>query len=159
MNHTRVTRLFMAAALSAAFTAQAAEKPPVKVNGYVLDSACAFTKNLSRPISAECAISCAKAGSPLVILANNGYIYWPISDAMPAIGQNERLMKFAGQKVVVTGKVFVRAGSRAIVIEKIEAVGGKQGRLANRPCPYDWARSWPTGIGARYSQSAVAPVL
>ena len=38
------------------------------INGYVLDSACAFTKGLKKPISAECAIACAKAGSPLVIL-------------------------------------------------------------------------------------------
>ena len=47
-------------------------------------------------------------------------IYWPISDAMPATGQNARLIKFAGQKVTVTGKVFERSGSRALVIERIE---------------------------------------
>lgn len=120
MSYFRVSRLLLAF-LVASLAAAAAEKDTVTVKGYVLDSACAFTKNLSKPISAECALSCAKAGSPLVILADNGYIYWPISDAMPATGQNERLMKFAGQKVEVSGKVFVRGGSRAIVIEKIEA--------------------------------------
>jgi len=120
MSYFRVSRLLLAL-LAASLAAAAAEKDTVTVKGYVLDSACAFTKNLSKPISAECALSCAKAGSPLVILADNGYIYWPISDAMPATGQNERLMKFAGQKVEVSGKVFVRGGSRAIVIEKIEA--------------------------------------
>ena len=31
-----------------------------------------------------------------------------------------RLMKFAGQEVTVTGKVFERSGSRALVIERIE---------------------------------------
>ena len=89
------------------------------VKGYVLDSACAFTKNLAKPISRECAISCAKAGSPLVILADNGTIYWPISDAMPASGQNEKLLPFAGQRVTATGKVFSRGGSEAIVVTKI----------------------------------------
>ena len=44
------------------------------VKGYVLDSACAFTKGLKKPVSAECAMACAKAGSPLVILAANGAI-------------------------------------------------------------------------------------
>lgn len=93
---------------------------PTTVKGYVIDSACAFTKNLAKPISRECAVSCAKSGSPLVILADNAVIYWPISDATPAAGQNEKLLPFAAGKVVVTGKVFTRGGSRAIVIEKIE---------------------------------------
>ena len=39
---------------------------PRTVRGYVLDSACAFIKNLEKPVSTECALSCAKAGSPLV---------------------------------------------------------------------------------------------
>lgn len=91
------------------------------VKGYVLDSACAFTKGLKKPISGECATACAKAGSPLVILSDNGTIYWPIADTTPSSGQNDRLLLFAGQKVVARGKVFDRGGSTAIVIDKIEA--------------------------------------
>jgi hypothetical protein len=91
----------------------------VSVNGYVLDSACAFTKGLKKPISAQCAEVCARAGSPLVILADNGTIYWPIADTTPSAGQNEKLMPFAGQRVTASGKTFVRGGSTAIVIEKI----------------------------------------
>lgn len=90
------------------------------VKGYVIDSACAFTKGLQKPISAECATACAKAGSPLVLLTADGTIYWPIADTTPSSGQNEKLLPFAGQKVTATGKVFERAGSRAIVIEKLE---------------------------------------
>ena len=91
------------------------------VKGYVLDSACAFTKGLKKPISAECATACAKAGSPLVILTDSGTIYWPIADTTPSSGQNDRLLPFAGQQVTASGKVFERGGSTAIVIEKIEA--------------------------------------
>ena len=91
------------------------------VKGYVLDSACAFTKGLKKPISGECATACAKAGSPLVILTDSGTIYWPIADTTPSSGQNDRLLPFAGQKVTASGKVFERGGSTAIVIEKIEA--------------------------------------
>jgi hypothetical protein len=90
------------------------------VKGYVLDSACAFTKGLEKPISRDCALACAKAGSPLVILTANGTIYWPIADTTPSSSQNEKLLPFAGQKVTATGKVFERGGSRAFVIEKIE---------------------------------------
>jgi hypothetical protein len=90
------------------------------VKGYMIDSACAFVKDLKKPISSECAVACAKAGSPLVILADNGVIYWPISAQMPAAGQNERLLPFAGRRVVVSGMVYQKGGSHAIVISKIE---------------------------------------
>lgn len=91
------------------------------VKGYVIDSACAITKNLKKPISSECAVNCAKAGSPLVILTDAGVIYWPIADEMPAKSQNDKLMEFAGKKVSVTGKVYSKGGSHAIVIAKVEA--------------------------------------
>ena len=99
---------------------------PVSVKGYVLDSACAFTKNLKKPISAECAVACAKAGSPLVILSEEGTIYWPIADTTPSSGQNERLLPFAGKKVAASGKVFQRGGSSALVIEKIELLSDQK---------------------------------
>ena len=91
------------------------------IKGHVIDSSCTFTQDLNKPISAECAVACAKAGSPLVIQAENGTIYLPISGGMPASGQNDKLLAFAGQKVTVTGKVYVKGGSHAIVIDKIEA--------------------------------------
>ncbi|HWC15641.1 MAG TPA: hypothetical protein VG498_01435, partial [Terriglobales bacterium] len=88
----------------------------------VLDSACAFAKGISKPVSKQCAIDCAKGGSPLVILAENGDVYWPISDTMPATGQNVKLLPFAGERVTATGKVYQRGGSKAIAIQKIEAL-------------------------------------
>jgi hypothetical protein len=107
--------------IAAALVGIAAHTPSVTVKGYVLDSACAFTKDLAKPISKECAVSCAKTGSPLVILADDGTIYWPIAATTPASGQNEKLLPFAGNKVTLTGKVYERGGSKAIVIEKISA--------------------------------------
>lgn len=93
------------------------------VTGWVLDSACAFTKGLNKPISRDCALACAKNGSPLVILQDDGSIYWPISESTPAVSQNQRLTPFAGKRVTATGKVYVRGGSTAIVLEKINAAG------------------------------------
>jgi hypothetical protein len=106
----------------AALLASAADSgKTISVNGYVLDSACAFTKGLQKPISADCAKACAKAGSPLVILDDKGTIYWPIADTTPSSGQNDKLMPFAGQRVTASGKSYMRGGSTAIVIEKIGA--------------------------------------
>ncbi len=120
MRTTMITAALIACVLVVA--GGAAEKPAT-VHGYVLDSACAFTKSLDKPVSRSCALACAKAGSPLVILADDGNIYWPISSATPAAGQNPKLLKFAGERVVASGQVFQRGGSRAMVIEKIAPEG------------------------------------
>ena len=122
-----VPKLMFALVLVAAVVAAGYDAgKPITVKGYVLDSACAFTKGLKQPISKECAIACAKAGSPLVILTDDGTIYWPIADTTPSSGQNERLLPFAGQRVTATGKVFQRGGSSALVIEKIESLSGQK---------------------------------
>ena len=107
--------------LVAALVTFAADTPSVTVKGYVIDSACAFTKDLSKPISKQCATACANAGSQLVILGDDGVIYWPIAATTPSSGQNSKLLPFAADKVTATGKVYQRGGSKAIVIEKIEA--------------------------------------
>ena len=127
MNLRMVSKLTLAVVLLIAVVATGYDAgKSITVKGYVLDSACAFTKGLKQPISKDCAIACAKAGSPLVILTNDGTIYWPIADTTPSSGQNEKLMPFAGQKVTATGKVFQRGGSSAIVIEKIEPQSGQK---------------------------------
>jgi hypothetical protein len=102
------------------------QQKSVSVEGYVLDSACAFTKNLEKPISRECAVKCAKAGSQLVILSDDGAIYWPIAETTPATGQNAKLMEFAGGRVTAKGKLYDRGGSRALVIEQIAAAPAKK---------------------------------
>ena len=117
----RVSKVFALVLLVAAMGVHAADTPTVTVKGYVLDSACAFTKGLSKPISKQCATSCASAGSQLVILADDGTIYWPIADTTPSSGQNPKLLPFAGDKVTASGKIYERGGSKAIVIEKIQA--------------------------------------
>lgn len=89
------------------------------IKGWVLDSACAFTKALAKPISRDCALACAHKGSPLVILQDDGSMFWPISESMPAEGQNPRLLPYAGKRVTVTGKVYSRGGSEAVVVESI----------------------------------------
>jgi hypothetical protein len=102
------------------------QQKSVSVEGYVLDSACAFTKNLEKPISRECAVQCAKAGSQLVILSDDGAVYWPIAGTTPATGQNAKLMEFAGGRVTAKGKLYDRGGSHALVIEQIAAAPAKK---------------------------------
>jgi hypothetical protein len=99
----------------------------VTVSGWVIDSACAYTKGLDKPIGVACAKACAKNGSPLVILRDDGTIFLPIDSRTPASSQNSRLMPFAGERVTVVGRDYVRNGSHGIVIEEISK-GGKTGQ-------------------------------
>jgi hypothetical protein len=123
---TAASKAVLLVLLAAASCLSAADTPTVTVKGYVLDSACAFTKGLNKPISKQCAISCANAGSQLVILADDGTIYWPIADTTPSSGQNPKLLPFAGDRVIANGKIYQRGGSKAIVIERIEAQGSQK---------------------------------
>jgi hypothetical protein len=120
-HHKFINLVLLLSLVVAGFAAETTPKE-IAVKGYVLDSACAFTKGLKKPISAECATACAKAGSPLVILTPTGTIYWPIADSTPSSSQNDKLLPFAGKNVSVSGKVFERGGSKAIAISKIEPV-------------------------------------
>ena len=115
------TKVILSGLLATVVCLSAADTPTTTIKGSVIDSACAFTKGLQKPISNECATACANAGSPLVILADGGEIYWPIAGTTPSSSQNPKLLPFAGDKVVVSGKIYKRGGSQAIVIDKIEA--------------------------------------
>jgi len=92
----------------------------ITVKGWVLDSACAYTKGLDKPISADCAKACAHNGSPLVILRDDGTIFMPIDDKTPSSSQNPKLLPYAGQRVSINGTDYVRNGSHALVISSIE---------------------------------------
>jgi hypothetical protein len=121
MNFRSVGLLLAILAIVCLSWATDAKNEQVSINGWVLDSACAVTKGLEKPISRDCARACAKAGSPLVILSDDGNIYWPISDKTPSPGQNARLLPFAGGRVTASGKAYVRGGSHAIVLETVQA--------------------------------------
>ena len=113
-------KLFVATFLTLSCFAMAAEPgSTVTVSGWVLDSACAYTKGLDKPISSGCAKACAKNGSPLVILRDDGTIFLPIDDKTPSASMNAKLLPFAGERVTVTGKDYVRNGSHGLVIDKI----------------------------------------
>src|SRR6266849_6964789 len=119
MNFRNVVRFALPVVLVLGLFAAEESAKTTTVKGYLLDSACAFTKSLKKPVSSECAVACAKNGSPLVILSPTGTIYWPIADTTTSISQNDKLLPFAGKKVTVTGKIFQRGGSTAIVSSKI----------------------------------------
>lgn len=119
--------LFAALGLPGARGDQQASKPAAQgpqvmtVVGTVVDTHCLLTANLKGPEHQECAVTCAKAGVPLAILAEDGTLYWPVVAKMPSRGQNDKLEQWAEKKVAVKGKVFDRNGTKGIEIETISA--------------------------------------
>ena len=90
------------------------------IRGYVRDIACLMKYNEALKPTNDCALMCARAGSPLVIITKNGTIYLPMSASIPDSSEREKLLPFVGSYVVVTGETFQRSGVRTIVIEQIK---------------------------------------
>jgi len=77
-------------------------------------------KSTATNFNLECALACAKSGSPLIILTRSGDIYFPMSDQMPDPSQREKMMPYVGKFVRATGTIYQRNGTRTIVIEDIK---------------------------------------
>ena len=93
--------------------------------GYVRDAACLMRHpDVLRPNN-DCALMCARAGSPLVIATRRGELYLPISPAIPDQSQREKLLPYVGKYVRVSGRVFERSGLRSIAIKHIEPASEK----------------------------------
>jgi hypothetical protein len=88
----------------------------------VRDIACPLQNKQStaRRFNRQCALACARQGSPLAILTDDGIMYLPISESMPDIDQRSKLMPFVGKYVRVVGDMYERKGLYAIVIKKID---------------------------------------
>lgn len=111
-----------------AFGANTPAPHTMVIEGLVRDVACPIQNHESTAtnFSLECALACAKSGSPLVILTKAGDIYFPISDKMPDPSQRQLLMPFIGKYVHASGEVFERNGTRAIAIKEIHEMKGQR---------------------------------
>jgi hypothetical protein len=92
------------------------------IEGLVRDIACPI-QNLeakATEFNLQCALACARHGSPLIIQTEDGELYIPISDSMPDTDRREKLMPFVGKYVRASGTVFERKGTRAIAIGEIK---------------------------------------
>jgi hypothetical protein len=96
------------------------------IEGLVRDVACPMQNHDSTAtdFNLQCALACARSGSPLIILTKAGVIYFPITDKMPDLSQRQKLMPFVGKYVRASGQVFERNGTRAIAITEIHELKG-----------------------------------
>ena len=117
----------LSASAQAKGQANSGDQPPsVTIEGLVRDISCPIQNSeaTATRFNLQCALDCAKNGSPLIILTKNGTIYTPISDSMPDKDQRQRLMPLVGKDVKVMGPVYERAGTHAIAIKQITEMKG-----------------------------------
>jgi hypothetical protein len=128
MNRTSQSLLLAITLLSAALllaakpnSDDASSGKPIVVRGLVRDIACPVQnhQSTSRHFNRKCAEACARQGSPLAILTDDGTMYVTISDSMPDATQNEKLMPYVGKYVQATGTAYERMGLNAIAIKEI----------------------------------------
>jgi hypothetical protein len=93
---------------------------PVNISGYVRDMACLMKFSEALKPTNDCALMCARAASPLVIVTKKGVIYVPMSAEIPDTSQREKLMPFVGSYVEIKGEMFQRSGIKTIVSAQIK---------------------------------------
>jgi hypothetical protein len=131
MNHPNLFRALLVAALSLllicpAHTRQGTKMDPnaktITIEGAVRDLACPVQNpaGTATSFSLKCNLDCVRHGSPIIILTNDGLIYFPISADMPDSSQRDKMMPFVGKYVQATGAAFERKGTRAIAITQIK---------------------------------------
>ncbi len=95
------------------------EGKKVTITGYVRDTACRISRDLSGAAHRECSVLCARNGVPLGIEANGAY-YVAVAPGHPAASANPLLEPYAEKKVRVTGIVNEALGQRVITVTKVE---------------------------------------
>lgn len=125
MKNTATVLAFLVLAILVSTDAPAQEKKKstkdeVTIVGEVIDSACYIKNGLKGADHKECAEDCAKAGIPLAILEDKtGNVYFTVA-SKDMKGTNEMLVKYAAERVKVTGKIYEKGGVKLLAINMVE---------------------------------------
>lgn len=92
------------------------------VTGTVVGTNCWLARGLEGDKYRDSAIACARTGTPLSILTDKGELIYPVTlgNSGNYLPDMQTVMKYAEQRVKVTGTVFRRGKERAIAISAIE---------------------------------------
>jgi DNA/RNA endonuclease YhcR with UshA esterase domain len=124
--HAVVATAISVSLLGPVFAFQGTKMDPnaktMTIEGIVRDLACPVQNpaGTATNVDLKCVRDCVRHGSPIIILTQDGFIYFPISADMPDSGQRAKMMPFVGKYVQATGAVVERKGTRAIAITQIK---------------------------------------
>jgi hypothetical protein len=119
---TALSVVLICSALARQGTKMDPDAKTMTIEGAVRDLACPVQNpaGTATNFDLKCTRDCIRHGSPIIILTQDGLIYFPISANMPDSGQRDKMMPFVGKYVQATGAVFERKGTRAIAIAQIK---------------------------------------
>jgi uncharacterized protein YjhX (UPF0386 family) len=92
------------------------------ISGEVIDVTCYTKDKTSKGADhADCAMSCAKKGGKMGVLADDGTVYVITGDY--AADKNKKLLPYVAKNVTATGEVAEADGQKTIAPTKIENAG------------------------------------
>ncbi len=91
------------------------------VSGWVVDANSWLGQGIRGPDKRSCSVASAEAGTPLVLLTDDGSIVFPVQPVPPAgtHASNLKLEPYAEQRVTIGGKLIQQGKERAIVVEYV----------------------------------------
>ena len=96
----------------------------VEIRGEVVGIGC-YLRDGSRGESHKaCALTCLKNGGQLGIVEDGTGVLYPLAGAQPATDPSAGLREQIAAHVAVRGRLYERAGSRVLVLEQQEDLGG-----------------------------------
>jgi hypothetical protein len=100
--------------------------PTDTISGWVVDANDWLERGFLGVRHKQSALTNANLGTPLVILTKGGKVVYPVNPTAPLgpMMDNVRLMPFAEQRVIVTGRVLSRGDAQGIIIDSIFKVPG-----------------------------------
>ena len=115
----RLSVLGGVAALACLMAAPVAAQPQT-VKGEVIDVTCYTKDKTSKGADhADCALSCAKKGGKMGVLADDGTVY--VITGEYTADKNKKLLPYVAKSVAATGNVAEADGQKTIAATKIEA--------------------------------------
>ena len=90
------------------------------IAGEVIDPSCWVINGAKGEGHKECMVACAKSGQTLAILEKKTNKVYILAAERPGEDPNKSVLDYAGQPVLVKGKVYTRGGIMAIQIASIE---------------------------------------
>jgi hypothetical protein len=90
------------------------------ITGDIIDPSCWVMNGAKGEAHKECMIACAKAGQTLAILEKKTNKVYILAAERPGEDPNKSVLDYAGQSVLVKGKVFTRGGIMAIQVASVE---------------------------------------
>jgi hypothetical protein len=104
-----------------AYATPPAPEPADTISGWVVDANDWLDRGFVGTRHRQSAITSADLGEPLVLLTDAGSIIYPVTLTTPSgpLMDNVRLIPYAEQRILVTGRILNRSGERGIVVKGI----------------------------------------